>query len=93
MVNIESLRVRGEETVCFFETLRPEQGMNPRSPIYKPGGGGGGGASSPAIHPPQDPPKLFYFAYRHRVKGFRDVPRKNIDTNTFKSTLKFNFGY
>ena len=32
--NIESLRVSGEETFCFFETLMSEQGSNPRSPTF-----------------------------------------------------------
>ena len=33
--NIESLRVNGEETFCFFETWRPEWGSNPRSPTFQ----------------------------------------------------------
>ena len=35
--NIESLRVSGEETFCFFETSRPEWGSNPRSPTFQAG--------------------------------------------------------
>ena len=34
---IESLRVSGEETFCFFETRRPERGLNPRSPTFQAG--------------------------------------------------------
>ena len=33
--SIESLRVSGEETFCFFETWRPERGSNPRSPTFQ----------------------------------------------------------
>ena len=35
--NIESLRVSGEETFCFFETWRPEWELNPRSPTFQAG--------------------------------------------------------
>ena len=35
--NIESLRVREEETFCFFETWRSELGSNLRSPIFQAG--------------------------------------------------------
>ena len=35
--NIESLRVSGEETFCFFETWRPEWGSNPRSRTFQAG--------------------------------------------------------
>ena len=35
--NIKSLRVRGEETFCFFEIWRPEWGSNPRSPTFQAG--------------------------------------------------------
>ena len=37
LYNIESLRVSGEETFCFFETRRPEWGSNPRSPTFQAG--------------------------------------------------------
>ena len=33
--NIESLRVSGEETFCFFKTWRPGWGSNPRSPTFQ----------------------------------------------------------
>ena len=33
--NLESLRVSGEETFCFFETWRPDWGSSPRSPTSK----------------------------------------------------------
>ena len=36
--NIESLRVSGEETFCFFETWRSEWGSSPRSPTFQAGG-------------------------------------------------------
>ena len=32
-----SSRVSGEETICFFETWRPEWGSNPRSPTIQAG--------------------------------------------------------
>ena len=35
--NIESLRVSGEETFCFFETWRPEWGSKPRSLTFQAG--------------------------------------------------------
>ena len=35
--NIESSRMSGEETSCFFETWRPEWGLNPRSPTFQAG--------------------------------------------------------
>ena len=35
--NIESLRVSGGETFCFFETWRPEWGSNPGSPTFQAG--------------------------------------------------------
>ena len=35
--NIEYLRVSGEETLCSFETLRPEWGSSPRSPTFQAG--------------------------------------------------------
>ena len=35
--NIGYLRVSGEETLCFFETWRPEWGSNPRSPTFQAG--------------------------------------------------------
>ena len=35
--NLESLRVSGKETVCFFETGRPEWGSNTRSPTFQTG--------------------------------------------------------
>ena len=34
-LNIESLQVSGEETLCFFETCRPEWDSNPRSPTFQ----------------------------------------------------------
>ena len=33
--NIQSLRVSGEETFCFFETWRPELSSNPQSQLFK----------------------------------------------------------
>ena len=33
--NIESSRVSGEETCCFFETWRPEWGSSPRSTTFQ----------------------------------------------------------
>ena len=33
--NIESSRVSDEKTFCFFETLRPYVGSNPRSPAFQ----------------------------------------------------------
>ena len=36
-LNIESLRVSGEETLCFFETRRPEWGSKPQSPTFQAG--------------------------------------------------------
>ena len=35
--NIESSRVSGEETFCFFETWRPERSSSPRSPTFQAG--------------------------------------------------------
>ena len=35
--NIESLRVSGEETFCFFEIWRAGWGSNPRSPTFQAG--------------------------------------------------------
>ena len=35
--NIESLRVSGEETICFFITWMQEWGLNPRSPSFQAG--------------------------------------------------------
>ena len=35
--NIESLRVSGEETLCFFETWMPERGSDSRSPTFQAG--------------------------------------------------------
>ena len=32
---IESSRVNVEETICFFETLRPEWGSSPLSPTFQ----------------------------------------------------------
>ena len=35
--NIESLRVSGELTLCFFETCMPERRSSPRSPTFQAG--------------------------------------------------------
>ena len=35
--NIDSLRVSGKETFCFFEAWRPEWGSNPRFPTFQLG--------------------------------------------------------
>ena len=35
--NIDSSRVSGEETLCFFETWRPKWGLIPRSPTFQAG--------------------------------------------------------
>ena len=34
-LNVESLRVSGEETFCFFETWMPERGSKPRSSTFQ----------------------------------------------------------
>ena len=35
--NIQSLRVSGEETLCFFETWMPERETSPRSQTFQAG--------------------------------------------------------